>query len=262
VVLDLLTEFDEAVDLGLREDALLAFLLGDRPLFCLARLGVLVVHRLLLGHLDVGHLAGRPVDDVVVGRHGAGDDAFAESPGGLDDDLRFARRGVGGEHHAGLLGGDHLLDHDGDVDLVVVEALLLAVVGRPLGKQRGPAPLDPVDQPLRGDVEERLLLPGEGGVGQVLGGGRGAYRDERLTVPDLLVGREDFLAQVLGHLGLQDEFLRARFGLGECFRVLGVDVDGLEQLLVDTAVLDESAVGASRHDEPRRNRQPGSRQFP
>ena len=50
------------------------------------------------------------------------------------------------------------------------------------------------------DVQEGLLLTGEGRVGEVLGGGGGAHGDERVreALDRLVVGLGDELLQVVG----------------------------------------------------------------
>ena len=253
---DLFAEVDEGGDLFVGEDALFASVVGDVDLDGLAGVLVFDVHQLLVRDGYVDDLPRLAVDDVVVRGDGPGDDGLAESPRRLDDDARFAGRRVRGEHHARLLGVDHLLDHDGDVDLVVREPLLVPVVDGALGEQRGPTLLDPFEEVLLGDVEERLLLAREGGVGEVLGRRRRADGDERLLVtPDGAIGVEDLLAYLLGHRCPHDEFVRTFLRSRERLGVLGVDVHRGEQVLVDAGVLDELPIGACRHDEPRRYRE-------
>jgi hypothetical protein len=132
VVLDRLAEFDQPIDFGLGEHPLVPLVLGDLTFDGFARGLVFDMHQLLRGDRRRLDVARRPVDDVVVGGHGAGDDRLAQSPRRLDDDTRIAGRGVAGEHHAALFGVDHLLDDDRDVDLVVGEPLLVPVVYGPL----------------------------------------------------------------------------------------------------------------------------------
>jgi hypothetical protein len=63
----------------------------------------------------------------------------------------------------------------------VVDAGLLAVAHRAVGPQRGPASADRVEHRLHADdVEVGVLLPGEAGRRQVLGGGRGAHGDRHV----------------------------------------------------------------------------------
>jgi len=255
VVLDPLAERDEVADLGVGEDPLGPAVLRDVELDRLAGLRVLHHLHLLVRDGDLVDLGPPAVVHVVVRGDGARDDRLAEPPRGLDGDLRRASRRVTGEHHAGLLGVDHPLDDDRDVDVLVREPPLLAVVDRPLGEKRGPALLDAPQEVVLAHVEERLLLAGERGVWQVLGGRGRADRDERLlaVLAHRPVLREDLLADRVGERRLQNELRRALFRLAERRGVLGVDVDRLEQLGVDPGLLDEGTVRARGDGEPRRD---------
>ena len=67
---------------------------------------------------------------------------------------------------------------DRERDLEVVEALVDAVGDGAVGEQRGEAAPDRVEQHgLAADVQEGLVLAGEAGGRQILGGGRAAHRD-------------------------------------------------------------------------------------
>jgi hypothetical protein len=95
---------------------------------------------------------------------------------------------VAREEDPGLLGVDHPLDHDGHINRLRAEPLLVPVVDRPLGEQGGPTLLDAVQQVVAVDVEERFLLSGERRIREVLGGGGGPDGHERI-VAELIVCR-------------------------------------------------------------------------
>ena len=170
---------------------------------------------------------------------------------------------MAGEHHAGLVGVDHLLDDDRDVDVGVREPPLLSVVDRTLGEKRGPALLHSPEEVVLPDVEERLLLAGERGVGEVLGGRGRADRDERLraVLAHRPVPFEDLLAHRLGERRVQNQPFGGRLGLAEGRGVLRVDIDRVEQLVVDPGLFDERSIRARGDGEPRRHREPGTDEF-
>jgi hypothetical protein len=119
------------------------------------------------------------VDEVVVRGDLAGHHRLAEPPRRVDRDLRAVPvGGVQRERHPGGLGVDHLLDPHRHRDHVVVVAGLVAVGDGPVGEDRRPAPLDVLEHRVgAADPQVGVLLAGEAGVGQVLGGGRRADRD-------------------------------------------------------------------------------------
>ena len=162
----------------------------------------------LPGDEPVHDLAGALVVDVVVGRDRARHDGLTEAPRSLDDRHRLARHRVRGEHDPRLLRVDELLDHHGDVDQVIVEALLGPVIDGAGTVQRGPALLHCLEQVLfAANVEERLLLAGERGVGQVLGRRGRAHRDDQGLGSELPVGRPDILGDLRRHRGREHELL-------------------------------------------------------
>ena len=123
---------------------------------------------------------GRLVDVELIGVHRTLHHAFAEAVSrGDEDHLIEAGLGVNGEHDAGgaPVTADHLLDAGGECHLAVIEALVHPIGDRAVVEQRGEHLSDGeqhIVQPL--DIQEGLLLPGKGGVRQVFGGCRGAYR--------------------------------------------------------------------------------------
>ena len=131
------------------------------------------------------------VYDEVVGGDGAGDDRLAEPVDGVDRDLGgvVAAR-VDHEHDAGALRLHHVLDDDGDTDFELAVATLGAVEDRAGFEEGGPALLDGAeDFRLALDVQVRALLAGEGGLGDVFGGGGAA--DGHRQALHLAVGAGD-----------------------------------------------------------------------
>ena len=140
----------------------------------------------------------------------APDTTDSPSPGtGVDDQLPpVAGDGVGGEHHPGHVRVDHPLHDDRQRDLGVVDALGGAVADRPLGPQRGPAAAGGVEHGVGADdVEVGVLLTGEAGPGQVLGGGRGADR-HRYVVAERAVARRDGSARSSGTGAAEDDLTK------------------------------------------------------
>ena len=90
--------------------------------------------------------------------------------------------GVDREHHAGRaeVGAHHALHAGRQRHVGVGEALVHAVADGAVVVERGEDLLDLVQHVVDAvHVEEGLLLAGERGVGQVLGGGRRAHRERR-----------------------------------------------------------------------------------
>ena len=124
-----------------------------------------------------GHLLGgdRLRDDLAVphlvdiGVHQARDQGFTEPEARLHgSDLPVGRDGVGREQDAGRLREHHLLHDHGHVDAPVVEALRRRYVDGPLAVERTPASAYVLhDRPRSHDVEERVVLAGEGGRREV-----------------------------------------------------------------------------------------------
>jgi len=115
----------------------------------------------------------------VVGGDLAGDELLAEAEHRVDNGApAVPGQRVGGEHDPGRLGGHHLLDDDRQRHRRMVDGVAGAVGDGALGPQARPALDDGVEDGAEpADVEERVLLPGEGRLGQVFGGGRAAHRD-------------------------------------------------------------------------------------
>ena len=104
---------------------------------------------------------------------------------------------VGGEGHAGNLGRHHPLDDHRHPDGGIVDATSLPVGRRPLGPQRRPASPHRVEQGRFAlNVQERVLLSGEGRPRQILGRGTGADGDR--AAAQIGVRGEDGLLDVGG----------------------------------------------------------------
>ena len=166
--------------------------------------------------------------------------------------------GVDGEHHTGGadVGAHHPLHPGRQRDRLVVEAVVHAVGDRPVVVERGEhLPDREQDVVDAADVEEGLLLPGEGGVGQVLGGRAGAHRPgqpPRSPPTSCVVRRADVGLEVGRERLLHDRRRgsarrprRARW-TSSMSRPASVGDDRSRQALVG----EEPAVGVGRRGEP------------
>jgi hypothetical protein len=173
---------------------------------------------------------GRLEHVVFVRVHRALHDAFAEPVSGVDQHgIREAGLRVDREHDAGRreVRPDHFLDADRQRDLRVIEAAIRAVDDRAVREERRVAPPYGVDE-HRGavDVEVRLLLAGEAGLGQILGGRAAAHGDVAVCAVRVLqtsVSEGDLRGQFRRQLGCQDG--RSHAGAG---RLEPIDVGDVE----------------------------------
>ena len=153
----------------------------------------------------------------LVGVDRALDHAFAQPVAGGDEHhAAVAGFGIQREQHAGRadVGAHHQLDAGRQRHVGVLEAVVDAVGDRPVVVQAGEHLVDPARDVFQAaHVEEGLLLARERGVRQVLGGGRGAYRDL------------DIVAEALEHLAPG-----TAYGLAECFGQRGFDDPGADFL--------------------------------
>mmetsp|Transcript_84873 Transcript_84873/g.181846 ORF Transcript_84873/g.181846 Transcript_84873/m.181846 type:complete len:271 (+) Transcript_84873:560-1372(+) len=161
---------------------------GSRPLHLILRHGR---DRLRAAALFVDHLnqlrAHRPSNDrrlahrqgwledvPLVGVHRAAHDCLAESVGTRDeDDVAKAALRVQGEHNAGGpgLAAHHLLASGAELHLFMLEASIVAVGDGPIREQGCEDEVHLRFHILVAhDIEVGLLLAGEGGVGEILGG--------------------------------------------------------------------------------------------
>src|SRR6056297_727333 len=189
------------------------------------------------------------VDVELVRVHGALYHGLAEPVRGGDEyGAPEAGLGVEREHHAGSadVAADHVLDARRKGHQGVIEAVVHPVGDRPVVEQRGEYLVDGLDEPLEAfHVEEGLLLSRERGVGQVLGGGRGAHRHgDILAAGHRLPGRGDVLAQPRGQGGIHDPLPDFAAGGGKILDV--VDVQRIEAMIDpvgETFVAEEIPVG-------------------
>ena len=207
-----------------------------------------------------GMLAGsqhRLVHVELVGVDRALDDGFAEAVAGGDED-RVAEAGFGieREHHAGgaLVGTHHALDAGGQRHVGMDEALVHAVGDGAVVVQRGEDFLDRMQDVFQADdVEEGFLLAGEGGVGQVFGGGRGTHGERHVSSrfgDQALVLLGDGDGQAHRERGVHDPLANPAAAGDQ--RVDVIDIEGVERgvdLVVETALREEVAVGKSSGGE-------------
>ncbi len=183
------------------------------------------------------------IEEVAVRHHGAGDHGLAGAPARLDDHaVPASGHRVRGEEHARGVRLRHVLDHDGEGQRLVVEAVDLPVPHRALRPQGGPAAAYRLHHRLRaGDVEEGVLLAGEAGVGQVLGGGGRPDRDRYgLPAAEPGVRLGDGRAEVRGHRGGEDRLPHLLGPPRGPLTVAGIPVAGIPVagILVDGIRLD------------------------
>ena len=183
-----------------------------------------------LEHRGATGAQGGLVDVELVGVHGALDHRLAQAVGrGHEHRVVEAGLGVHREHHAGRadVGADHLLHAGRQRDRVVVEVVVHAVGDRAVVVERGEHLADRLQHAVDAlDVQEGLLLAGERGVGQVLGGGAGAYGEGDLVAPvdQALVRRADVGLEVLGERLVGDLLADRLADLGQRPGVVGVEV--------------------------------------
>ncbi len=201
----------EEPDLGVSQDPLRALLGGgvDGPgqsVLRVDRLPPLRSDAYVDQRVQLRVLQARLEDGVLVGVDLPADDGLTEPERRADDDdLGESALGVEGEDHAGAgkVRADHGLDADGEGDLEVVEAHPLPVVDGAVGVEGRVAAVHRLQQPGgAAHIQVRLLLAGEAGLRQVLGGGAAAYGDFRVrtsfVAPQLLVRRHDLGPQSWG----------------------------------------------------------------
>jgi hypothetical protein len=213
-------------------------------------------------------LQGGLVDVELVRVDRALHDHFAEAERrGDEHHVAEAGFGVQGEQHAG--GADarthHQLHAGGQEHVLVLEAVVHAVGDGAVVVQRGEHFLDLVHDVVgTGDVEEGFLLAGEGGIRQILGGGRRTHGHGHVAAAvvgaQLGVGGADVLVQL--RLQRRIDHPAADFLAGGGQRVDVLDVqrgqlveDALGQVVVRDEVLEGFSGGGitARH----RNAQTG-----
>ena len=152
------------------------------------------------------------------------------------------------------VGAHHLLHSRRERDRVVVEVVVHAVGDRAVVVERREHLADRLEHPVDAlDVEEGLLLAGEGGVGQVLGGRAGTYGEGHLVAPghQLVVRRPDVGLEVLGEVAGRDRLADLLAHLRQRAGVVGVEpLELAGDLLGQAGVADEPTVGVGRRREP------------
>ncbi len=121
---------------------------------------------------------GRLEDGPLVGRHEALDDGLAEPERARDDDhVAKTRVGVEREDHARRreVRADHGLNADREGHVPVIEASAHAIADGSIREEGSDAGMNGAEERfVAADVQEGLLLTGEGGAREVLGRRRGA----------------------------------------------------------------------------------------
>ena len=129
-------------------------------------------------HGSIAALEGRLVDVELVRIDAALDDVFAEAVrAGDQDDVAEAQFCVEREGDAagGDIGAHHLHHADGEADLEMIEAIVVAIDDGAIGEHRREAAAARLEQLVRAaDVEEALMLAGKARRRQILGRGRAA----------------------------------------------------------------------------------------
>ena len=172
---------------------------------------------------DVGSLRrqGAAIDDVGVRRDLAAHHRLAEAEAGVDDHLAaLASGGIGREQDAGHFRRHHRLHHHRHAHRAMVHAVAMPVADGLRRPQRRPALPRRRNHGIRaGDVEERLLLSGEGEIRQILRGGGGAHRHRR-RVRQAAVGGRYRARDVVRHGMRTEQRLNVCGGLLEGHRAL------------------------------------------
>ena len=213
------------------------------------------------------HVAGEVVHDVAVGRAAALDQRLTPSRHRFNHHAAtVAGHRVSSEEHAGRGRLDHALHDDRHRHTVRRAALLLAIGDGTARPERAPALLHRRDHRRRArDPEQRFLLAGKTGAGQVLGRGRRPHRHGRpwrSTVREVLVGgpngRDGRGIERRPVEGSSD----GRLGGGQRRRVRPVEGSrGTRDGLVQAGGGDKSVIDRSGHDKTGGNRQPRAEQF-
>ena len=157
-------------------------------------------------------------------------DILAEPPRSGDEN-HVAEAGFGVERKddaAGRkIGADHFHDPDRQRDLEVVEAVVDPINDGAVGKDRGktaPARLDCIG--LAAHVQKALMLPGETGGRQILGGRRAAHRDRDFGTASLLepaVGVRDLCTECRIAGGVVNETASDGSALGKQRHIMMVE---------------------------------------
>ena len=120
----------------------------------------------------------RGVDEIVVGIHGSRYEPITETADGVDRGATAtAGDWLGGEQDSRRVRSNHVLDHDREPEPGIGHVVRRAIRDDALVPERRPAAADGVDDfVFSEDVEDRVLLPCEARLGEVLGGRGRAHR--------------------------------------------------------------------------------------
>ena len=163
--------------------------------------------------------------------HGALHDGFAEAIRGRDEH-HVAESGVGveREHHAtrAEIGAHHLLNACRERDLRVIETLMHAIRNRPVVEERGEHVAHGLDDRILAlHVEKGFLLTRKRSLGQIFGGGRGAYCHRRIGAEASITLAHRAL-EFRGQGYLENPAADVRAHRGEAHDI--IDVEGGERL--------------------------------
>ena len=142
----------------------------------------------------------------LIGGHGALHHVLAKAKRAVDHhEIAEARFGVECEGHTGrsAVGSHHVLHRHRQCDFQVGEAMHGAIGNGAIGVQRRKAATHRLQQRIHADhIQERLLLSGEAGIGEIFGCGRAAHGNgclvESATPVQLRVGGANGRCQFIG----------------------------------------------------------------
>mgnify|MGYP005840916831 CR=1 FL=1 len=203
------------------------------------------------------------VDDVVVRRNQPRDDGLPEPQTRVyHHSSAIPGDGVCREEHARRLGPDHALDDDGEGHALVRDGVALAIGDGAVGPQGRPAAANGLQESLvADDVQVGLLLPGEGGFGQVFRGRRRAHREGNPAEP---AGRfQNGGLDVLGHARPVERLANGGAGRGQPRGVVYLQAtQQLGQARREVGRVHEAAIGCRGDTEAVRNDEPRLQQLP
>ncbi len=200
---------------------------------------------------------GDLVDIEFVGIDRALNHHLAQAIGGGDEHHAIeAGLGVQSKHDAGCadVAAHHALDAGGQRDQAVVKALVDAVGnGAVVVERREHFPDRVQDRFQAFHIQEGFLLSGEGGIRQVLGGGRRAYGDGNLAAGlrhHLAISGRDLVIEARGQGRLQDPAANFSAGLGQGIHVIHIERgQGGVNALLQSGFAQEIPIGLRRGGE-------------
>ena len=164
-------------------------------------------------------------------------DRFAQTIGSRDE-YHIAEAGFGvkrEQHAAGTdIAADHQLDAGRECHARVIKPLVHAIGDGPIVEQRGEYLVRRAQQvSFAAHVQVSLLLAGKGGVGQILGRGRGADRDRDVGTIHGLPRRDERLLKGSGEGGFEHPATDALTAAGESFHIIDIQAG---QFLCDARI--------------------------